>query len=66
MCCIPSFVWFIHVKVRGSGSVRAKVVHLALGISMTGEKELLGTWIAKTKGAKFWLQVVPEMRNWGV
>ena len=45
--------------------MRAKAVYLALGISMTGEKELLGLWIAQTEGAKFWLQVVTELKNRG-
>jgi len=31
-----------------------------------GEKEVLGLWIAQTEGAKFWLQVVTELRNRGV
>ncbi|MDD5383781.1 MAG: IS256 family transposase [Gallionella sp.] len=56
----------IHVKVRDAGAVRAKAVYLALGINMTGEKELLGIWIAQTEGAKFWLQVVTELKNRGV
>jgi putative transposase len=56
----------IHVKVRDAGSVRAKAVYLALGINMAGEKELLGIWIAQTEGAKFWLQVVTELKNRGV
>ena len=34
---------------------------LALGITMEGEKEVLGLWIAQTEGAKFWLQVVTEL-----
>ena len=56
----------IHVKVRDNGMVRAKAVYLALGINMNGEKELLGIWIAQTEGAKFWLQVVTEIKNRGV
>ena len=56
----------IHVKVRDAGSVRAKAVYLALGINLAGEKELLGLWIAQTEGAKFWLQVVTELKNRGV
>ena len=56
----------IHVKTRDTGAVRVKAVYLALGISMTGEKEILGLWIAQTEGAKFWLQVVTELRNRGV
>jgi len=56
----------IHVKVRDAGSVRAKAVYLALGINMAGEKELLGIWVAQTEGAKFWLQVITELKNRGV
>jgi putative transposase len=56
----------IHVKVRDTGTVRAKAVYLAIGISMDGEKEVLGLWIAQTEGAKFWLQVVTELKNRGV
>jgi putative transposase len=56
----------IHVKVRDSGAVRVKAVYLAVGINLSGEKEVLGLWIAQTEGAKFWLQVVTELRNRGV
>jgi putative transposase len=55
----------IYVKVR-DGSVRAKAVYLAIGVNMAGEKEVLGLWLAQTEGAKFWLQVVSELRNRGV
>ncbi len=56
----------IHVKVRDAGAVRVKAVYLALGINLAGEKYLLGIWIAQTEGAKFWLQVVTELKNRGV
>jgi putative transposase len=56
----------IHAKVRDSGVVRAKAVYLAIGIDMTGNKEVLGLWIAQTEGAKFWLQVVTELKNRGL
>lgn len=56
----------IHVKVRDTGTVRTKAVYLALGLNLSGEKELLGLWIAQTEGAKFWLQVVTELKNRGL
>jgi len=56
----------IHVKVRDTGAVRVKAVYLAIGINVSGEKEVLGLWIAQTEGAKFWLQVVTELKNRGV
>ena len=55
----------IHVKVR-EGAVRVKAVYLAIGITMQGNKEVLGLWLAQTEGSKFWLQVVTELRNRGV
>ncbi|MGZ5056153.1 MAG: IS256 family transposase [Methylobacter sp.] len=55
-----------HVKIRDAGTVRTKAVYLALGLNLSGEKELLGLWIAQTEGAKFWLQVVTELKNRGL
>jgi putative transposase len=43
-----------------------KAVFLAIGITMDGVKEVLGMWVAENEGAKFWLQVVTELRNRGV
>ena len=56
----------IHVKVRDAGAVRNKAVFLAIGVNMDGHKEVLGLWIAQAEGAKFWLQVVTELKNRGV
>jgi len=56
----------IHVKVRDAGAVRTKAVYLAVGVNMEGHKEVLGLWIAQTEGAKFWLQVVTELKTRGV
>jgi len=56
----------IQFKVRDSGHVRNKAIYLAIGIKMDGMKEVLGLWIAQTEGAKFWLQVVTELKNRGV
>ena len=55
----------IHVKVR-DGRVRVKAVYLAVGVNLRGEKEVLGLSIAQTEGAKFWLQVVTELKNRGI
>ncbi len=56
----------IQFKVRDSGQVRSKAVYLAIGVTLSGVKEVLGLWIAETEGAKFWLQVVTELKNRGV
>lgn len=56
----------LQVKIKDQGSIRNKAVYLALGINLAGEKELLGLWVSQTEGAKFWLQVLTELRNRGV
>jgi putative transposase len=56
----------IQFKVRDGGHVRNKAVYLAIGVTLHGLKEVLGLWIAQTEGAKFWLQVVTELKNRGV
>lgn len=56
----------IHVKARDNHTVISKAVYLAIAINMQGKKELLGIWIGKNEGAKFWMQVVTELKNRGV
>lgn len=56
----------IQFKVRDNGHVRNKAIYLAIGVTIEGFKEVLGLWIAQTEGAKFWLQVVTELKNRGV
>jgi len=56
----------IRVKARGNGHVVNKAVYLAIGVNMEGAKEVLGMWVAENEGAKFWLQVVTELKNRGL
>ena len=55
----------IHVRVR-DGASRAKAVYVVIGISTTGQKEAIGLWISQNEGAKFWLQILTEIKNRGV
>ena len=54
------------IKIRDGGAVRNKSAYLAMGINLDGQKELLGMWLAQNEGAKFWLQVITELKNRGV
>ena len=56
----------LQVKIRDGAHVTSKAVHLAIGINMAGTKEVLGMWLAHAEGAKFWLQIVTELKNRGV
>jgi transposase-like protein len=54
------------VKIKDNGKVISKAIYLALGIDLSGNKELLGMWVGKTEGAKFWLNVLTELKNRGL
>lgn len=56
----------IHVKGRDNHTVINKAVYLAIGVTMEGKKELLGIWVGRNEGSKFWMQVVTELKNRGV
>lgn len=54
------------VKMRTDGRVENRAVYVAIGIALTGQKEVLGLWTSANEGAKFWLQVLTEMQNRGL
>ena len=56
----------IVVKVRQDNRVINKTIHVALGVNLAGQKEVLGLWLAETEGAKFWLSVLTELQNRGL
>ncbi len=56
----------IRMKIRDEGHVVNKAVYLAIGVSMDGIKDVLGIWLEKTEGAKFWLKVITELKNRGM
>lgn len=65
--CYPIvYLDVLRLKVRDGGHVINKAIYVAIGVDMNGLKEVLGLWIAQTEGAKFWLQVVTELKNRGV
>lgn len=56
----------IVLKVRQDSRVINKAVFLALGINLDGQKEQLRMWLAENEGAKFWLNVLTELKNRGL
>lgn len=47
----------IRIKSNDEGRIVNKAVHMAIGVTMDGIKEVLGFWIDKNEGAKFWLKL---------
>jgi putative transposase len=54
------------IKVRESGSVQRRALYLALGVTLDGDRDVLGMWFQETEGAKFWMQVLTELKQRGV
>ena len=65
--CVPIvYLDCIVVKVKTDKGIINKSVYLALGVNTVGYKELLGMWISQNEGAKFWLNVLTDIKNRGL
>ncbi|MBX6369439.1 MAG: IS256 family transposase [Rhodospirillales bacterium] len=54
------------LKIREGGSVQRKACYLALGVTVEGDRDVLGMWFQESEGAKFWMQVLSELKQRGV
>jgi putative transposase len=54
------------VKIREDRSVRSRACYLAVGVTVEGERDVLGLWWQETEGAKFWLAVLNDLHQRGV
>ena len=54
------------LKIREGGTVQRRACYLALGVTVEGERDVLGMWFQETEGAKFWMQVLNELKQRGV
>ena len=53
-------------NIRDEGHVTKKSVYLAMAIRLDGQKEILGMWIERNEGAKFWVGILNELKSRGV
>jgi putative transposase len=54
------------LKIREGGSVQRRACYLAMGVGVDGDRDVLGMWFQETEGAKFWMQVLSELKHRGV
>ena len=60
------FIDAIFVKVR-DGQVANRPIYVAVAVTVDGERDILGLWAGTGgEGAKYWLQVLTEIKNRGV
>ena len=60
------FMDAVHFHVREDNRTIKKAVYVAIGVKLTGVKEVLGMWIGGNESAKYWLGVLNEIKNRGV
>ncbi len=54
------------LKIRDGGSIQRRALYLALGVTLDGDRDVLGMWFQETEGAKFWMQVLTDLKQRGV
>jgi putative transposase len=60
------FLDALMVKMRHEGRVENRAVYVVVGIDLKGQKDVLGLWTSATEGARFWMQVLTDLKNRGV
>jgi transposase-like protein len=60
------FIDAVVVKVR-DGQVASRPIYAAIGVTLAGEKDILGLWAGTGgEGAKFWMSVLTDLKNRGI
>ena len=60
------FIDAVHFSVRDNGQIRKLAAYVILAVSLTGHKEVLSIHIGENESAKYWLDVLNELKNRGV
>jgi len=61
-------VWMdaVHYKVREEGRYISKAIYTLLGLTVDGNKEILGIYLSDNESASYWLSVLTELQNRGL
>jgi len=61
-------IWLdaMHFKVRENGVVKAKAIYSILGVSLEGQKEVLGMYFGDNESSSFWRQVLNDLKMRGI
>lgn len=61
-------IWLdaMHFKVRDNGVVKAKAIYSILGVTLEGQKEVIGIYFGNHESSSFWRQVLNDLKLRGV
>ena len=54
------------LKIRDGGTVQRRALYIAMGVTLDGDRDVLGMWFQETEGAKFWMQALNDLKQRGV
>ncbi|WMJ21967.1 IS256 family transposase [Paludicola sp. MB14-C6] len=60
------FMDAIHYKVKENNQFVTKAAYVVLGITLEGNKDILGIWIGENESSKFWLSVMNDLKSRGL
>lgn len=60
------FMDAIHYKVKDNHHYVTKAAYVVLGVTMEGQKDILGMWIGEHESSKFWVGVLNDLKSRGV
>lgn len=61
-------VWMdaVHYKIREDGRYLSKAIYTLLGLTVDGQKEILGIYLSENESASYWLSVLTELQSRGL
>ncbi|MCU9937700.1 transposase [Mycoplasmopsis felis] len=60
------FIDGIRFKVKEENRLVEKSVYIVMGYTLEGQKDVLGFWIGESESAKYWMQVLNDLKLRGV
>lgn len=61
-------IWLdaIHFKVRTDGVVKTRAIYSVLGVTLEGQKEVIGIYFGENESSSFWRQVLNDLKIRGI
>lgn len=61
-------IWLdaMHFKVRHEGMVKSRAIYSVLGVSLEGQKEVIGIYFGDNESSTYWRQVLNDLKMRGI
>jgi len=65
-CYTVVYLDAIYYKVRDEGHVVSKAIYTCYGVSVDGQRDILGLYMDKSEGARYWGLILEDLKRRGV